>query len=58
MRIEINAIVKGRPAHAVIELAEIKWMFGDATPGPTNVLPVSIHRVDMVDEQCNRVTLR
>jgi hypothetical protein len=59
MKIEINAIVQGRPAHAVIELPEVKWtLAGVAAERVANVLPASIHRVDLVDEQGNRVTLR
>jgi hypothetical protein len=59
MKIEINAIVRGRPAHAVIEIPEVKWMLPGATAEfAVNVMPVSIHRVDLVDEQGNRVTLR
>jgi hypothetical protein len=59
MKIEINAIVQGRPAHAVIDLPEVRWMHpGFTLEYAVDVLPASIHRVDLVDEQGNRVTLR
>jgi hypothetical protein len=52
MRIEINATVQGRPAYCVIDAPEVVWHFSDATvQAPTNVLPDSIHRVDMVDDK-------
>jgi hypothetical protein len=59
MKLEINAMVRGRPAHAVIELPEVKWLLPGATAEfVANVLPDSIHRVDLVDEQGNMVTNR
>lgn len=59
MKLQINAIVQGRPAYAVIELPEVKWTLADATVNlPANILPDSVHRVDLVDEVGRKVTLR
>jgi hypothetical protein len=56
MKLEINAIIQGRPAYSVIELPEVKWMRADATVElPANILPDSIQRVDLVEMHENRV---
>ena len=59
MKIEIKAMVRGKPAYSVIEVPEVRWVLDDATVKlPANILPDSVQRVDLVDELGDRVTLR
>jgi len=59
MRLEILAMVQGRPARAVVELPEVTWILDDpAQPQPAaGTLPDSIRRIDLVSG-AGRVTKR
>lgn len=59
MKLEIKAMVQGKPAYCVIDLPRVTWVLDDATVRiPADLLPESIQRVDLVDEFGKRMTLR
>jgi hypothetical protein len=59
MRIEIKAMVRGKPAYCVVEIPDLRWVRDDATAEtPADTLPDSIQRLDLVDNLGKRVTLR
>jgi hypothetical protein len=58
MKLEIKAMVQGKPAYAAVELPDVTWIVDDGIDQPpVNTLPNSIRRIDLVDGD-RRVTRR
>lgn len=51
MKLEIRAMVAGKPAYAVLDLPPVVWICDDASAAApaVNTVPDSIRRIDLVD---------